>query len=176
MERIHERRVISALWRVASRYIFILSALSGSPSPISLDRWPARPAPTSPHCAFAPLCHLFAGCSPLFVTAVSPVSIVLAFPLLRTSLPSGPHPHLSPLAAIVAVVPSFPCRLRYVSRYDSVVPPWFPVYFWTRTRRNGSTTPFVPELGRVRMRRLTSTEENRDWSSFYQPRFRQARP
>lgn len=65
------------------------------------------------------------GCSPLFVTAVSPLKHCA--PSLSLSLPPPlllPHLLLPPVAVDA---PSPPCRLRYVSRYDSPSRPSSPI-------------------------------------------------
>ena len=105
------------------------------------------------------------GSSPLFVTAVSP---------LKHCVPSLSLSSFSPTCSFrrsqsTLLRPLVSSALRFSLRLaeSSFLPDPPPCIFGRWIRRNGSTTPFVPELGRVRMRRLTSTGENRDWSPFY---------
>lgn len=162
-ERIHET-VIPALCEDSHRDVYVYPpSLS-----LSLSLSTAHSSPATP----PRLSHPLATVPPLFLAAVhclSPqflrLSIVLPLFLSLPSPSSPPSPPLAPSAgrsrrsfAPLSSALRFSLRLAE----SSFLPDPPPCIFGRWIRRNGSTTPFVPELGRVRMRRLTSTGENRD--------------
>lgn len=161
-ERIHET-VIPALCEDSHRDVYVYPPSLSLPLALYGPLFPCDAAPSlsPPRYRSTPL----SGCSPLFVTAVSPLKHCAPSLSLSPSPSSPPSPPLAPSAgrsrrsfAPLSSALRFSLRLAE----SSFLPDPPPCIFGRWIRRNGSTTPFVPELGRVRMRRLTSTGENRD--------------
>lgn len=152
----YTRRVIPALCEDSHRDVYVYpSTLSPSLSLSTAHSSPVTPL-SPPRYRSTPL----SGSSPLFVTAVSP---------LKHCVPSLSLSSFSPTCSFrrsqsTLLRPLVSSALRFSLRLaeSSFLPDPPPCIFGRWIRRNGSTTPFVPELGRVRMRRLTSTGENRD--------------
>lgn len=123
-ERIHET-VIPALCEDSHRDVYVYPPSLSLPLALYGPLFPCDAAPSlsPPRYRSTPL----SGCSPLFVTAVSPLKHCA--PSLSLSLPPPlllllPHLLLPPVAVDA---PSPPCRLRYVSRYDSPSRPSSPI-------------------------------------------------